>query len=348
MFRNLVRVTLVLAGGVAAAAWVPRAAAPADDDAGMARAAARFVAALPEAQRQRAVFALDSAERLRWHYIPRELFPRQGNAIREHDDRQRALAQALLRTGLSASGYTTATTIMDLERVLRALRKDARFARDPDDYSFTVFGTPAPGGTWAWRVEGHHLSLHFTVVDGHATVSTPSFFGANPATETTGLHAGRRALGRQEDAGWALVRSLDPAQRAQARLDGDVPDDIASGVRVPLDPLAPGGLPAKSMTSGQRALLEALLQSYTALMANDIARTRWTRIRAAGLDTVSFAWLGSAEPGQPHYYRIQGPSFLVEFDNTQNNANHIHSVWRDFAGDFGEDLLREHLGSTRR
>jgi hypothetical protein len=348
MFRNLVRVTLVLAGGVAAAAWVPRAAAHADDDAGMARAAARFVAALPEAQRQRAMFALDSGERLRWHYIPRELFPRQGIAIRELDDRQRALAQALLRTGLSASGYTTANTIMDLERVLRAMRKDARFARDPDDYSFTVFGTPAPGGTWAWRVEGHHLSLHFTVVDGHATVSTPSFFGANPATETTGLHAGRRALGRQEDAGWALVRSLDPAQRAQARLDGDVPDDLASGVRVPLDPLAPGGLPAKSMTSGQRALLEALLQSYTALMANDIARTRWTRIRAAGLDTVSFAWLGSAEPGQPHYYRIQGPSFLVEFDNTQNNANHIHSVWRDFAGDFGEDLLREHLGSTRR
>jgi hypothetical protein len=347
MFRNLVRVVLLMASGMAGVGLVPDAAAHSGDEAGMARAATRFVAALPPAQRQRAVFALDSDERLHWHYIPRELFPRQGIAIRELDDHQRALAQALLRTGLSASGYTTTATIMDLERVLRALRKDARFARDPDDYDVTVFGTPAPDGTWAWRVEGHHLSLHFTIVDGHATVSTPSFFGANPATETTGVHAGRRALGRQEDAGWALVRSLDPAQRAQARLDGAVPDDIVSGVRVPLDPLAPGGVAAKALSMQQRVLLEALLQAYTSLMADDIARARWARIRAAGLDSVSFAWVGSVEPGKPHYYRIQGPSFLVEFDNTQNNANHIHSVWRDFAGDFGEDLLREHLGRVK-
>jgi hypothetical protein len=309
----------------------------------MARAAAEFLATLSPQQRNRAMFPFASDERTRWHFVPGEMFPRRGVVLKELDAGQRLRAQALLRTGLSQQGYLTATAIMELEQVLRALEPQGQFARDPEAYFLSVFGTPDAAGTWGWRVEGHHLSLHFTVVAGRLTVSTPSFFGTNPAEVRQGPEKGRRVLASVEDPARALLLALAPDQRAQALLGGAVPGDIVTGVRFPVEALSPAGVSASTLSPAQQGLLRQLIEAYTSLMAGDIAAARWARIEGAGFEKVSFAWAGAATPGQPHYYRVQGPTFLIEYDNTQNDANHIHAVWREFNGDFGQDLLREHV-----
>jgi hypothetical protein len=218
--------------------------------------------------------------------------------------------------------------------------------RDPERYFFSIFGTPSTRNTWGWRVEGHHVSLHFTVVNGTLVAGSPSFFGSNPAEVRSGPKKGTRVLGPEEDAARALVESLDASQREKAIINTTAPNDIVTMANVKIDPLSPTGVPASALTASQRALLRKLIDVYAGYMADDIAADRLTRIEKAGWDRVAFAWAGSLERGQKHYYRVQGPTFLIEYDNTQNDANHIHSVWRDFNGDFGEDLLREHLRNT--
>jgi hypothetical protein len=190
------------------------------------------------------------------------------------------------------------------------------------------------------------VSLHFTVVNGTLVAGAPSFFGANPAEVRDGPQKGLRVLGPEEDAARALLESLDSAQRRAATIDGVAPNDIVTVAKVKIDPLSPVGIPASALTAGQRALLKQLVDVYAGFMADDIAADRLARIEQAGWDRVAFAWAGPLERGQKHYYRVQGPTFLIEYDNTQNDANHIHSVWRDFDGDFGEDLLREHVSGT--
>ena len=319
----------------------------------MASAATRWLDGLTAAQKQQAQFALDSAEWTRWHFIPSgppPAFPRIGLTIKDMAPAQRELAHALLKTGLSQRGYLTATQIMELETTLGAMEAEMRargertpFVRDRELYFFSIFGTPAASGTWGWRVEGHHISLHFTVVNGTVTVSTPTFFGANPAEVMAGDKKGLRVLGALEDPARQLVTSLTDAQRAQAIVPGDAPNDILTTTKVPAEPLTPGGLPATAMTAPQRQLLTTIIEAYTSQMQADVAAVRQAHLRKAGADAITFAWAGGTARGQKHYYRVQGPTFLIEFDNTQNDGNHVHSVWRDFAGDFGRDLLREHL-----
>ena len=205
-------------------------------------------------------------------------------------------------------------------------------------------------GTWGWRFEGHHLSLHFTVVAGQVTVSTPSFFGSNPAEVREGAQTpqqqGQRVLAPREDKARALVTSLSESQRVRAITSDTVPRDIVTGNQYPIDPLDPIGIKAADMSTAQQSLLQELITAYTASMSADIAVRRWEKIQQDGFDNINFAWSGSVELGMPHYYRVQGLSFLIEYDNVQNGANHIHSVWRDFAGDFGRDVLREHYDSV--
>jgi len=313
----------------------------------MASSADELLDALSDDERERIGVAFDSEERTRWHFIPPEMFPRAGVALNELNERQALAAHGLLKAGLSHQGYLTATAIMELEDVLRELEQSDRFARDPSGYYLTVFGTPSIRDSWAWRFEGHHLSLHFTIVDGSATVSTPSFFGASPAEVRNGPQRGRRALAIQEDAARALLQSLDARQRSQAVVSSVAPDNILTGTTVPAEPIAPIGLMAAKMTAAQQSLLRSLLEAHTAPMTAEIGTERWRRINDGGFDNVGFAWAGSQERGSPHYYRVQGPTFLIEYDNTQNDANHIHIVWRDFDGDFGRDLLREHVRSVR-
>ena len=310
----------------------------------MANAANKFLGALTPEQRQQASFALDSEELTRWHYVPATQFPRNGVPIRAMNEAQRALAHELLKTGLSQRGYTQATTIMvDLENILKALENGAA-SRDPEQYAFSVFGTPSAKGAWGWRVNGHHLSLHFNVANGSAVASTPTFFGSNPAeVRVEGPKKGLRVLGDREDTARALLMALDAAQRTTATLEGAAPGDIVTKTAAKVDPLSPAGLAASAMTPKQREMLMAVIDTYTSSMASDIAADRLTQLRAAGLDKITFAWAGESEQGKKHYYRVQGPTFLIEYDNTQNDGNHVHSVWRDFNGDFGRDLLREHV-----
>jgi hypothetical protein len=310
----------------------------------MATAATSFLASLTPEQRQQATFAFDSAERMRWHFVPQ--FERNGLQIKAMTEPQRKLAHELLKTGLSARGYDTYTKIMQLESILKVLENGSGPTRDPEGYRFSVFGTPAAKGTWGWRVEFHHISLHFDVVNGTAISSTPSFAGANPAEVKDGPQKGQRTLGMLEDTARALVTALDEGQRKTAIFTNVALNDIVTGNALDIKPLAPEGIKVSAMTAAQRDLLMKVLDSYAGLMTADIAADRMAKIQKAGIQNVAFAWAGSIERGQKHYYRVQGPTFLIEFDNTQNDGNHVHSVWRDFNGDFGRDLLRDHLKTS--
>jgi hypothetical protein len=320
----------------------------------MAKSATAFLDSLTPEQREKAADPLNSPDRTHWNFIPTNMFPRQGLPIKEMTEPQRKLAHELLKSGLSQRGYATTTAIMDqLEAILRDTEAAARGGkpggniRDPELYFFTVFGTPATKGTWGWRVEGHHVSLHFTVADGAAVVGAPSFWGTNPAEVREGPKKGFRVLDREQDAGRALVMALDDAQKKAAIFAEVAPTDILTKTEVITNPLSPLGITSSAMTPKQRELLTQLIDVYTSQMTADIAAERQAEIKKGGLDKIAFAWAGPVEPGQKHYYRVQGPTFVIEFDNTQNDGNHIHSVWRDFESDFGRDLLREHLASVK-
>jgi hypothetical protein len=341
-YRSLVSPRALLALALAVG-WLGLGRAADKTPAGMADAATRLVAALSPEQQKQAVFPFEGAERLKWHFIPTEMFARNGLTIQAMTEPQRKLAHALLQSALSQRGYLTATAIMDLETVLRAIETNGRFDRNPELYFFSVFGTPGARGAWGWRVEGHHLSLHFTVVNGTVMASAPLFFGTNPAEVRDGPKKGLRILGAQEDAARALLLALDAKQRSQAIVNEVAPNDIVTMNTLDIDPLSPAGLRAAAMTPAQRDLLMRVVDGYVSMMAPDVAADRMASLKRAGIDALGFAWAGEAERGKRHYFRVQGPTFLLEWDNTQNDGNHVHSVWRDFAGDFGRDLLREHL-----
>jgi hypothetical protein len=314
----------------------------------MTTAATRWLESLTPEQQKQATFATDHEELTRWNFIPTNQFPRKGVPIKDMTEAQRKLAHELLKAGLSQRGYMTATTIMDLENILHALensngQKGANI-RDPELYFFTLFGSPSDKAPWGWRVEGHHVSLHFVVSGNGAIASTPTFFGSNPAeVRVEGPKKGQRVLGAMEDAARALLGALDEKQRAAAILEGAAPGEIVTRNNIKIDPLTPAGLAAEAMTPPQRELLTKLIDTYTSQMADDIAAVRLSTLKQAGVEKIAFAWAGETEVGKKHYYRVQGPTFLIEYDNTQNDGNHVHSVWRDFAGDFGRDLLAEHV-----
>lgn len=306
----------------------------------MAESANKFLSALNTEQRAKAAFKFDDEQRYDWHFIPRE---RKGLPLKELNEEQRRLAMEFMKTGLGAAGYQKATTIISLESILAALEgPNRRFPRDPELYYFSVFGTPSVRNVWGWRVEGHHIALNFTVVKGELLSNTPLFFGANPAEVREGERKGLRALAGEEDKARALVQALDEKQRASAIFDAKAPSDIVTLNNRKADPLKPEGIGYGQLNAKQKELFNQLLDEYLARMPQDVADERSKKLRAAGLDKIYFAWAGGVNKGDPHYYRLQGPTFLVEYDDTQNNANHIHSVWRDFNGDFGADLLREH------
>jgi len=312
----------------------------------MQKAATQFLDSLSPDQKAKASFPFDGEERLRWHFIPNETFPRKGLMIKDMNEAQRRLAHDLLRSGLSARGYLKVTSIIELEDILKAIETGGKMARNKEEYWFSVFGTPAAKGRWGWRVEGHHVSLRFAVADGAVgnNISTsPMFLGSNPAEVRDGEKKGLRVLADEEDAARALLMALPANLQTQAIVNAVAPGDILTMNKNDITPLTEQGVAYGGMGSQQQALLTKLIEAYTSSMEADLAAERMARIKAAGIDKVRFAWLGETEKGKKHYYSVQGPTFLIEYDNTQNNGNHIHSVWRDFNGDFGRDILREHL-----
>ena len=320
----------------------------------MASAGTAFVNSLTPEQRQKAVFPFKADERLRWNFIPTEMFPRNGLLLRDMTEPQRKLAHDLLKSALSQRGYLTATAIMDLETTLGDLERRSResgrggeaFERQQLKYFFSIFGTPSTKESWGWRVEGHHVSLHFTVVNGTLVASSPTFFGSNPAEVREGPKTGLRILGDQEDEARTLLMSLNDSQRAKAVIQNVALNDIVTTNKLDISPLSPVGIAATEMTPQQREQLMKVVNVYIGKMADDIAADRLAKLQKAGVEKIAFAWAGEAARGKKHYYRLQGPTFLIEHDNSQNDGNHVHSVWRDFNGDFGRDLLREHLKTS--
>ena len=314
---------------------------------GMAGAAADWLASLGPAQRDQASFGFpDQQERTRWYYTPTE---RGGLPLAEMGPTQQRLAHRLVASGLSQGGYATAATIMGLENVLDAKegwrrgydgRAVPHRGRDPQLYFVSVFGDPG-AGSWGWRVGGHHVALNWTVAGDGRLSASPLFFGANPALTRLVGPGVLRPLAGEEDLGRALLASLAPDQRAKAVVSEVAPDDILQRNRSRVELGRPDGLAATGMLPQQRALLEGLVRHYLDRLPEEVAAAEAARVVGQAGDRLHFAWAGGAEPGRPHYYRVQGPRLLIEYDNVQNGVNHVHAVWRDPGGDFGQSTAGE-------
>lgn len=308
----------------------------------MADAASDFLSSLDDEQKALATFELKDPERKNWHFVPKPFEgeeKRGGIALKDMRPDQRHLAYALLSTGLSHDGFTTALQIMSLEQVLWEIEQDPK--RDTSMYYFSIFGTPGEKN-WGWRVEGHHVSMNFTIADGNIISGTPVFFASNPAEVLEGARKGLRVLADEEDVARDLARSLSEEQKKAAVIMDQAPKDILTSAEQKVDPLDGGGLAYSAMEEKQQKSLRSLIGVYLDRLRDDVAADEWKQIEEAGVDKIVFAWAGGYEKNEKHYYRVQGPTFLLEYANTQNGANHVHAVWRDFDGDFGEDLLRKH------
>lgn len=317
----------------------------------MAEACCRFLESLNPKLRRKTEFRFEDAERQRWHYLPREMFERKGVCLKEMDQKQRQAAFDLLSAGLSRGGLRKATAIMDLESTLGAFEERigaTGLVRDPELYFFSVFGDPTGGEPWGWRAEGHHLSLHFTVVRKNLIAQNPFFFGANPAEVRHGSRKGLRILTGEEEVARELLGSLNGEQKRRAMIGAVAPADILTRAAPKVEWGAAEGLAAELMSSAQRETLVKLIREYVDRLPQELAGIEMKKLREAGINDVHFAWAGPEPRDKPHYYRLHGPCFFVEYDNTQNNANHIHTVWRHLEGDFGLDLLSLHYQGGHR
>jgi hypothetical protein len=339
--RMLLALTLVVA--LAGVAYVEQAQQSSGGR--MTRAAKALLDTLSLDQKARISLPFDGKERLNWHFVPLEdrqkHSTRKGLPLEAMTAAQKEAAMALLRAGTSSDGYSSATAIMSLETILKELEQGHGPVRNPNWYFFTVFGTPSNSTKWGWRVEGHHLSLNFVVAGGKVVAATPAFMGANPATVLAGDQKGKRTLANAEDVAKALYRSLDDQQKELAHQNKQFPE-IEGASETPHVGIAKG-LAVSQMTAAQRHLLMKLLQAYLGRMPADVAESELAALQQAGIENIHFAYAGGLATGEPHTYRVQGPTFVVEFlnvqpDSAQNPANHIHSAWRAIHGDFGIDM----------
>lgn len=310
----------------------------------MTTASIELLSLLDEEQRSKAQRALDDEERYNFNFIP---MTREGLMLSEMSLEQRIKTHDLLKTTLSSQGYLKVTGIMHLEDILHILEgENRRFDRDPEQYYVIFFGDPSDSEPWGWRFEGHHLSLTFTSVGVEQFSPTPAFMGTNPAEVRTGPYAGLRVLSGEEDLGRELVQSLSEEQLETAIIYDAAPREIITETDRDANLEEMAGLPVSGMTEGQAELLWHIIKEHAHNLKPDLAEAQLSQIREAGMEHLHFGWAGGLERGDPHYYRIHGPTVLFEYDNVQNNANHVHVVWRDLLNDFGEDLLRQHYESA--
>lgn len=310
----------------------------------MAEAAQGFLASLRPEQRAKAALPLDDPARLDWKFVPAE---RKGLYLRDMDPAQREKAAALLRAALSDIGLRKVEGIRTLEGILRDVERDTTGRRDPDKYAYAIFGTPSAKGTWSWRLEGHHLEVLISIVDGHVVGLTPHFMGAAPGKVPAGPHdagqAGLEVLGEEDRLGRELALSLDAGQAKVGWLPGKAPADILSGQSRKARRLEPAGIALSQLRPEQKALFWRLIALHAERFRGDLAKPALDALKALPEDKLHFAHIGGTKEGEGRYYRIQAPELLIELDNTQNKANHPHAVWRDLRNDFGGDALRRHL-----
>ncbi|MEM1082610.1 MAG: DUF3500 domain-containing protein [Verrucomicrobiota bacterium] len=305
----------------------------------MKTAANEFLASLEEAKLKKARLPFDGDERENWHYVPKE---RTGLSLKEMNESQKNAAVALVASAMSEAGAVKAAQIITLEAVLAGIENDPE-GRDQELYWAAVFGEPGNPKGWGFRIEGHHLSINITIVGGEQVSVTPSFMGTNPAEVAEGDAKGMRPLGAEEDLGRTLAAALLESGKKSVVFSEEPPREILTGADRTAKQLDPVGLTAADMSDAQRKALFELIAEYTNRYRDDLAAADLARIRKIDHKVLRFGWAGSVEAGEPYYYRIQGPSFLIEAANTQNNANHMHTVWRDLKRDFGRDLLKEHV-----
>jgi len=314
-----------------------------DESTVMVQAAQHFLNSLSPEQKERAQYKFEDEERFDWHFIPKT---RKGLAIREMMPHQREMATALLAAGLSQTGFIKAENIMSLDQVLLLMEGGSGPWRDPQNYYMTIFGDPKQDGTWGYRFEGHHISQNYTIVNGRV-VDAPSFFGANPAEVRQGPRKGLRTLAAEDDYGYDLVNALDEQQKQTAIVDKTAYKDIITmASRQAALKGQPNGLSAAKMNADQYDKLMSLIEVYADNVPPQMAQTRLELARKTSKADMYFAWSGSTQRGDLHYYRVQSPAFLIEFDDTQNGGNHIHSVWRDYKNDWGADLLKAHYDTS--
>lgn len=306
--------------------------------------ATKFLKSLTQDQREKAQLVFDDVSKTSWHYIPSTMWTRAGIKMDELSANQKELFHEFLQSSLSESGYIKTSKIMDLENVLREISGDS-IMRDPGKYFIAIYGNPEKDSLWAWSFEGHHISLNFTILNNEQSVA-PRFFGANPAVIPSGPRKGERTLAKEEDLGLELINSLNQEQKAIAIFQETIFNDIVSKNSIEVEPLAPVGIKFEDLGPSQQKSFLSIIDEYLSAMPEELAAQRIENIKGEELGELRFGWVGSTSLGKGHYYRIQGKSFLIEFDNTQNEANHIHTVWRDFDGDFGKDLIKEHYKTS--
>lgn len=309
----------------------------------MTEACSNFLNSLNSDQKAKTVYSYLDGERIFWYYPP---LNRHGLPLREMDAKQRQLAYAVMASGLTDKSYEQAKLIIEHENILGPLEVEqdkVTFLRDTERYYFTIFGEPGGSDPWGWRVEGHHVCLNYSIWNDKVIAVTPFFFGANPAEVRKGPKNGLRILGDREDLAFELMESLDAGQQSKAIIYDEAPLDIltynSSKVSLPREE----GLPASRMSGTQQEMLMALVTLYVSQVRSDVAQERLDAFKTDGIDGIHLAWAGPVDKSKAHYYRLHGGDFLVEFDNRQDGANHIHSVYRDVENDFASDVLRQHL-----
>lgn len=299
-----------------------------------------FVNSLSASQQRETVFPFDEMNRYDWHYLPATMVVRTGIGVKDLDSNQKQNLDILLQAFLSDEGFTKTKNIIGFEYLLKEMQPDNPI-RIPGNYFVAIYGSPGKDSIWGWKFSGHHVALNFTVVNDQLAFA-PFFFGVYPAEVKDGPKKGTRIMKDEEELGFELVNSMAPEQKQKAIFQLKASTDIVTTNSAQVAPLKSAGIFAKDMTLEQKTTLNKLIVAYLLAMPPDISKIRMGKITKEDMNEICFGWSGGTELGKPHYYRVQGKSFLIEFDNTQNNANHIHSVWRDFKGDFGEDLLKEH------
>jgi hypothetical protein len=310
-------------------------------------AANDFISLLDDDAKKKLQFEFTDAERYNWKFVPTS---RKGISLHNLDSKQKAAGFALLKLSLASQGYKKSSDIIALEGILLEVEgreKDDTY-RDPLNYYFSIFGTPSDKGLWGWRFEGHHLALNFSSADGKIKSSTPTFMGANPATVPSGDQKGKQTLKQETELGFKLVNSLSADQLKAARFSTTALPEIVSGNSRKAELLEPKGISYKELTPAQKTIFDELLNVYVKNYELGFSKTLMEKIQKAGVENLSFAWAGSLQPGEGHYYRIQGPMLLIEYDNTQTNANHVHTAVRDLTNDFAEDILKEHYSKEHK
>ena len=301
----------------------------------MTTAVEAFLATLDGEQKQMATFDFDDQERLNWHFIPRE---RKGLGLWDLSGKALSAAERFVAAGLSTAGYEKALQVRSLEEVLYLFEggdeAERRLKRHPHRYYLSVFGNPSGTDPWGWRFEGHHVSLNYTVQDGKVLSSTPEFFGANPGLIDAGPSRSLRVLGRREDLARSILKAASNDQRAVIWISKQAPRDIRGAGAAQAVVGEPEGVALKDMNPEQRKLLRQLIAEYLKAMPARVVRERTNAIHETGSDNIYFAWWGRSELNEPHHYVVQGPTFIIEYNNTQNSANHVHSIWRNLSGDF--------------